>query len=388
MAIRLGVFVTHPIQYFAPLWRALAAAPGLSVRVHFFSDQSVRGGLDRDFKVPVAWDTPLLAGYEHCFLSRNTDLSRPWSVSLPNAAGVLRDGQFDWVMIHGYTQRFEVQVVRAARALGIPVLQRGEVSDARATPAGWYRRVLKDLYLRWFYQHIERFCYIGENARRHLLRLRVGEDRMFFSPYSVDSDTFDRQREGLDHFSCRRQLGIGPAQTVVLFSGKFIPRKAPLLLLEAVSRLADRERVTLLMVGDGELRQAVEERARRLLGDRAILPGFVNQTKLGAYYRAADIFVLPSLFETWGLVVNEAMHFCLPVVVSSAVGCRPDLVHEGKTGLVFPAGSAEGLAGCLRALLDAPGRARAMGAAAGEHIRGYTTEASGAGIRKALGLDR
>jgi glycosyltransferase involved in cell wall biosynthesis len=388
MATRLGIFVTHPIQYFAPLWRALAGVPALSLRVHFFSDQSVRGGLDRDFNVPVAWDTPLLAGYDHRFLSRDADLSRTWSVSLPDAAGVLRDGRFDWVMIHGYTLRFEVQVARAARALGIPVLLRGELSDARATPTGWYRGVLKDLYLKWFYRHVERFCYIGENARRHLLRLGVGEDRMFFSPYSVDSDTFDRQREGLDRDRCRRELGIGPAQTVVLFSGKFIPRKAPLLLLEVVSGLAARERVTLLMLGDGELRPAVEAKARRLLGDRAILPGFVNQTKLGAYFRAADVLVLPSTFETWGLVVNEAMHFRLPVIVSSTVGCRPDLVHEGKTGLVFPAGSADGLAECLCGILDAPERAREMGAAAGELIRGYSLEASAAGIREALGLDR
>ena len=383
---RLGIFVTHPIQYFAPLWRELAAYPGLSVRVHFFSDLSVRGAPDPGFKVPVAWDVPLLDGYDHVFISRTADVSKPLSVALPDARATLRDGGFDWVMVHGYTNRFEIQVVRAARALGIPVLLRGELTDVRPSEAPWHCRLLRDWYLKWFYGQVDRFCCVGQNARWHLLRLGVGEDRIFFSPYSVDSALFEGQRARLGREECRERLGIGPGQLVLLFSGKFIPRKAPLLLLEAISRLRERERVTLVMLGDGELRPAVEAVAREVLGGRAFLPGFVNQTQLGPFFRAADVFVLPSLFETWGLVVNEAMHFGLPAVVSSKVGCGPDLVCEGKTGLVFPAGDAQGLANCLQKFLDEPGLARCMGEAAQEHVRAYSIEASLKGVRQALGV--
>lgn len=386
MSQRLGIFVTHPIQYFAPLWRRLAAHLGLSVRVHFFSDHSIRGGEDAGFKVPVAWDVPLLEGYDHTFIGRTADLARPLSISFPDARATLREGRFDWVMVHGYTCRFEIQVVRAARRLGIPVLQRGELTDARPYEIVWYRRLLRDRYLKWFYRHIDCFCYIGANAHRHLVRLGVSEDRLFFSPYSVDSDLFEEQYRRLDREACRRELGIASEQLVLLFSGKFITRKAPLLLLEAISQLAVRDKLTLIMLGDGELRSEVEVRAKALLGSRAILPGFINQTQLGRYFRAADVFVLPSLFETWGLVVNEAMHFSLPAIVSSAVGCTPDLIREGETGLVFPSGSAEGLAVCLQKFLDVPERAGAMGIAAREHIRRYSTEASAAGITQALGL--
>jgi glycosyltransferase involved in cell wall biosynthesis len=386
MSKRLGIFVTHPIQYFAPLWRELAADPNLSPRVHFFSDHSLRGAPDPGFKVPVAWDVPLLEGYDHTFLSRNADLSRPLSIAIPNARATLREGRFDAVMVHGYTCRFEIQVVRAARRLGVPVLLRGELTDARGYETKWYRRLLRERYLKWFYKQIDTFCYIGENARRHLLRLGVSEERMFFSPYSVGSRLFEEQHARLDRDQCRRDLGISSEQFVILFSGKFIPRKAPLLLLEAISRLADRDKLTLLMLGDGELRSEVEVRAKALLGGRALLPGFVNQTQLGRYFRAADVFVLPSLFETWGLVVNEGMHFGLPAIVSSAVGCAPDLIREGETGLVFSSGSADGLAACFQRLLDDPEQVRAMGAAAHEHIRRYSTEASARGIKQALGL--
>lgn len=386
MSKRLGIFVSHPIQYFAPLWRCLAAKPDLSVRVHFFSDHSVRGGQDAGFKMPVAWDVPLLEGYDHSFLSRSADLSRPGSVSIADARSVLREGRFDWVMIHGYAYRFQKQVIRAARRLGIPVLLRGELTDATPYEIVWYRRLLRDHYLKWFYGHVDRFCYIGANARRHLLRLGVSEERMFFSPYSVDSALFEEQSQRFDRFACRRELGIAPGQLVLLFSGKFIPRKAPLFLLEAIARLPDREKLTLIMLGDGELRSEIETRAREILGRRAIIPGFVNQTQLGRYFRAADVLVLPSVYETWGLVVNEAMHFRLPAIASSGVGCAPDLIRDGETGKVFPVGDTKELADRLEAFLHAPELAQEMGAAAGEHIRRYSTEASATGITQALGL--
>lgn len=386
MSKRLGIFVSHPIQYFAPLWRCLAARSGLSVRVHFFSDHSVRGGEDAGFKMPVAWDVPLLEGYDHSFLSRSADLSRPMSVSIADARSVLREGQFDWVMIQGYVYRFQRQVIRAARRLGIPVLLRGELTDATPYETVWYRRLLRDHYLKWFYGHVDRFCYIGANARRHLLRLGVSEDCMFFSPYSVDSALFEEQSRRFDRAACRRELGIAPEHLVLLFSGKFIPRKAPLFLLEAIARLANRERLTLIMLGDGELRPEIETRAREILGGRAVIPGFVNQTHLGRYFRAADVLVLPSVYETWGLVVNEAMHFRLPAIASSGVGCAADLIRDGETGRVFSVGDAKELADRLEAFLHAPERAREMGAAAGEHIRRYSTEASATGITQALGL--
>jgi hypothetical protein len=142
--VRLGIFASHPIQYFAPLWRALAATPELDVLVHFFSDQSVRGGVDSGFGVAVAWDVPVLDGYASRFISRKADLSQPASVRLPSPKRLLQEGQFDQVMIHGYAYRFERQVVQTARRLGISTLMRGELTDTKHLAAPWYRRVARD----------------------------------------------------------------------------------------------------------------------------------------------------------------------------------------------------------------------------------------------------
>jgi glycosyltransferase involved in cell wall biosynthesis len=386
-ALRLGIFVTHPIQYFAPLWRLLAATPGLDLTVHFFSDHSVRGGVDTGFGVNVAWDVPLLDGYRHEFVSRQVDLTRPRSVGLTGARQRITHRRFDVVMIHGYTHRFEVQVVRAARAASVRTLIRGEFSDVpRMGGRARFQRLARDLYLRWFYGHVDTFCYIGEEARRHLRRLGVPQTRLFFAPYSVDTALFEAQRQAWPRAAARQALGVADDEVVLLFSGKLIPRKAPLLLLEAVRRLQRSERVVVQIVGDGELRDRVMAAGQRVLGDRLRIAGFVNQSRLGCYYGAADIFVLPSHYETWGLVVNEAMQFGLPAVVSSAVGCHRDLVLEGRTGMIFAQGNPDALAACLQRFIDDPALAPRLGAEARRHVAGYSTAATAAGVLCALGL--
>ena len=386
-SLRLGIFITHPIQYFAPLWRALAATSGLDVVVHFLSDHSVRGGLDPGFGVNVAWDVPVLEGYQHEFVTRGANLAAPRSVELPDAWARITPRRFDVVMIHGYTYRFERQVVRAARANGVRTLLRGEFSDVLPFRGrGRLKALARDQYLRWFYGHIDMFCYIGTEARLHLRRFGTPDHRMVFAPYSVDTVLFEAQRRAFSREESRAVLKIAADQLVVLFSGKLIPRKAPLLLVDALRHLARIDKLVLLILGDGALRSIVEQQARTLLGDRLHMLGFVNQSQLGRYYSAADVLVLPSHYETWGLVVNEAMQFGLPAIVSSKVGCHRDLVVEGHTGMVFEQGDATSLAQSLQALLNVPDLARRLGEQARAHVASYSTEASAAGVRHALAL--
>jgi glycosyltransferase involved in cell wall biosynthesis len=172
---------------------------------------------------------------------------------------------------------------------------------------------------------------------------------------------------------------------VILFSGKLIPRKAPLLLVEAARGLRHLETTWLLVLGDGELRDVVSARGKEVLGERFLAPGFVNQSRLGVYFAASDVFALPSRFETWGLVVNEAMELGLPVVAGSKVGCHPDLVVPGVTGLVFADGDRDALSRALDEILADPRRASDMGLAAQRHVAGYGTDATVRGLLSALG---
>lgn len=382
--IKLGVFTTHPIQYHAPLWRNLAKRPDLDLTVHFFSDHSVRGGIDEGFNRPVTWDVDLLKGYKSVFISRDANLSKPTSVKIPNVRSLLKERDFDCVFIQGYTHGFEIQVLQEARRQNIEVVMRGEFSDIaqRSQAKAWVRQN----YLRWFYNKVSVFGVIGENARQNLVRHGVSEDRMVFAPYNVDTDLFEAQKKKFKRETVRRQLGLKEKDIVLLFSGKLIPRKEPLLLLEAMGKLRDYPNLKLIIMGDGPLKNEVQKAATRFIPKKLVFQGFVNQSELGRYYRAADIFVHPSYGETWGLVINEAMQFGLPVLTSDRVGCRLDLVKPGLTGFVFPSGNAERLAFFLETMVRNPDWTKKMGEKAEKLIGFYSSKLAADGIDRAVHL--
>ena len=188
--------------------------------------------------------------------------------------------------------------------------------------------------------------YVGEQNRRYFEHFGMPAKRLFPAPHCVDNAMF---REGAAALRSRRRairagLGIDDAAPVVLFCGKLIDKKQPLLLVEAFARVRHHRPCWLLLVGTGELEGAIRARATPGIPN-VLMPGFLNQTELPAAYAAADLLVLPSgLHETWGLVVNEAMNFGLPIVVSDKVGCAADLVRPGWNGFVVESGNVGALA--------------------------------------------
>jgi glycosyltransferase involved in cell wall biosynthesis len=383
MKARLAIFVTHPVQYHVPIWRGLACTPGLEVEVFYFSDHSVRGGLDTGFGRNVSWDVPMLEGYSHTFVSRDADLSRPDEVTLVEPEILLGDGGFTHVLIHGYTHGFEKQVLEAASKLGLRSIVRGEFADAGRN-RNILKRTARDIYLRRFYARTDALCYVGTEARRHLSRFVSDESRLFFSPYSVDTELFERQKAMFEPGSSRRASGVAEDSFVFLFSGKLIPRKEPLLLIEALGRLPREMNVELLVVGDGPLKDAVVDRGNAVLGSRFHFRGFVNQRNLGGCFRASNALVLPSNYEAWGLVANEAMQFGLPVVLSDRVNSHEDLVVPSRTGYVFRSGDVNSLAEALSLLCSDPAKAATMGAKAAEHVQRFSTTAAVRGLVDAV----
>ena len=107
-------------------------------------------------------------------------------------------------------------------------------------------------------------------------------------------------------------------------------------------------------MGDGPLRGEMEDFADNHRIKSIYFMGFKNRQEMGIFYALSDIFVLPSRRETWGMVVNEALCFSLPVIVSDQVGAGVDLVVSEKNGLIFPAGDINQLADRLSKLVKIP----------------------------------
>ena len=387
--MRIGYLVSHPIQYQAPLLRHLVAHGGLDLTALFLSDFSLRTYVDPGFGVAVRWDVPLLEGYKSRFVPR---FHGGGEVSLLNPLhGDLRHllaGRIDVLWLHGYAQLANLRALAAARSLGIPVLLRCE-SNLASHPRGRFRKLVKEGVLRALFARIDGFLAIGSANADYYRHYGVPDERIHLVPYAVDN-AFFRARAALaapGREAFRAALGLKPGVPVILFASKFQGRKRAGDLWRAYRALATDHggpNAYLLFIGDGDGRAAIEAEARASGWDTVRFLGFRNQTELPAFYDLCDVFVLPSEFEPWGLVVNEVMNCRRPVIAGDQVGSAPDLVRHGETGWVFRTGDVPALSACLREAVADPARTRAMGEAAYRRVGGWDFAADLAGLRQAL----
>lgn len=381
--LRVAHLVSHPIQYFAPLYRELALRPEMDLTVFFYSDATAGAFVDVGFGRSVTWDTPLLDGYRYRFLpsAGRTDISGRF-LKRPNW-DIVREiarGRYDVLWVHGYAHLTTWLAVAAARARGMRVLIRDEQTLLHTRPL--HTRLLKWIALRALYSQTSAL-YIGEQNQRYFRHYGMSDERMFAACYCVDNGYFHAKAAQLAPLreEIRARLGIAGDAPMVLFVGKLIAKKQPLMLIEAFARARCTQRCSLLIAGDGPLRGAAEQLVARLEVPDVRFAGFLNQGELPETYAAADLFVLPSKqHETWGLVVNEALNFGLPVVVSDKVGCAADLVREGRNGFVVPHDSVERLAAAIEAIVADPMMRGRFGDESRRIVDRYSIEAAADGI--------
>ena len=383
--INLGILSTHPIQYDAPFFRRLAACQDMDTSV-FYCLNPAPSQQGVGFGTSFLWDVDLTGGYRHRFLKNVS--SKPGLASFngcntPQIADIIRDGGFDAFLVLGWNTRSMWQAMLASWKHGVPVLVRADNQlDASGNPAkGAGKRLVYPWFIRKFSVCLARGLRSEEYFRHY------GASRIARLPHFVDNDYFSRRagEERPKRQALRQALGIGPDEVVFLFEGKFEKKKRPMDLILAFQKIAavkNDPRMRLILVGDGTLRRECESYvSRHQLA--AVFTGFYNQTKMPEAYAVSDALVLPSdRGETWGLVVNEAMASGVPVVVSEAAGCSPDLVASGRTGFTYPCGDVDALCSAMAQVAAADHRA--MGEDARRHIADYSIEAAVAHLRAAL----
>ena len=383
-ALRLGILATHPIQYFAPLYRELAAARDVRLTVYFAHRPSAKEqGIG--FGVPFHWDVDLTSGYDHRFLtnvSPRPDLQSYAGCDTPEIAGIIARERFDAFLVSGWNTRSYRQAMRACWRQGVPVMVRG---DSQLTGP---RNLLKSLLKRAVYpRFVRRFAAclaVGTRSAEYFAH--YGARRIVSSPHFVDNAAFATQAETLraERAELRGRWGIAEEAFVPLFAAKFIEKKRPADFVRAVAAAGGG--IHGLMVGDGELRPSAELLAAGL-GARIAFAGFLNQSEIVRAFVAADVVVLCSDWrETWGLVVNEAMAAGLPAIVSTDAGCAPDLVLPEETGLQFARGDVPQLTAHLRRLAGDPALVRHMAARASAHVASFSAGAAAAGVLAAARL--
>jgi glycosyltransferase involved in cell wall biosynthesis len=388
--IRLAVVVSHPIQYYAPWFRMLALEPELELMVFYLWDFGVEPRADRGFGHTLVWDIPLLEGYPHCFVAnRAADPGTHHFNGLHNPTLVkeLLAWWPDTLLLFGYAYRSHLSLLLDPRLWRVPVLFRGDSHGLCPRP-GWRPRLASALRSMLFHRFAAVLA-VGQANAAWLRASGVPQRRIVIAPHAVDNQRFQDAAPAafMEAQQWRQQLGIPSQAPVVLFAGKFETKKCPLQLLEAFAGLPQLQAV-LVLAGAGALEQEIRRRAAALPRGRVIGLPFQNQSAMPRLYALADLVALPSFGpgETWGLCINEAMNMARPVLVSSHVGCGPDLVIPGRTGWIVPAGDQDALSAQLaEALADRP-RLQAMGEQALAHVATHSYAAATAGLHQALAL--
>jgi len=384
----LFIFIhTHPIQYFVPLYQYLTAQ-GLPLEVWYCDEAAGRGGYDAEFGHQVKWDLPLLEGYRYRFFANKGGRGhRGYEYYYnPGMIEALKEMPAAWVVVHAWNYRTCVMLLRHAHHYGHRLAFRGEANLAMEMARSAWQRLLRKWVFRYLLRYVDRFLYIGNQSRDFYRYLGMPERRLLFTPYAVDNARFQAFAGTHTKADARMQLGLPQDAFVALFVGKYIPKKRPLDLIQAFAK-AQLPNAMLVMVGEGELRITLEE-AVAIHGLRAnvLLTGFINQGSIAQYYRAADCFVLCSEYgETWGLAVNEAMNFGLPLIVSDRCGCAANLVEDGVNGYMFASNDIARLASLLKQMeaMGTEGRAR-MGQASQQQVEGYSFDAVHHGLKQLL----
>ncbi len=389
----LAIFMSHPIQYQVPLLGKLARNQHFNTRTYFYWDFGVKETYEADFKREIKWDIPILDGYKYSFL-KNYSLrpsSRFWGeVNFGVIPEIFRH-RYDAILVFGWGLFSNWLAILSALVTGTRVILHGESPMNQEVCKKGLQNVVRSIVLRQLFKHISAFLYIGKENRKFYEHFGVPQNKLFFAPYAVDNERYYEEGKLLpaDKNILRKSAGIAENGPIILFVGKLSVKKRPMDLLKAYEILLrswkSDLKPTLVYVGDGPLRNELEGYVAEHDLSGVYFSGFKNQLELSSHYAIADVFVLPSgLGETWGLVVNEAMCFGVPVIVSDMVGCGADLVREGENGFVFPLGDSEKLAKYISEVLSNEDARKICGKRSREIIKSYSQERDVEGIRAAL----
>jgi len=261
------------------------------------------------------------------------------------------------LFLHSLIDNYDV-LVDSLEAPSITTFVPGRLRQKRTVywseELGWGRKNIKQQISSIIKRYVAKNCDVlivpGTKHREYFINLGVREEKIIIAPNASDI----RLRSEANTIDIRKELGL-TNQRVALYVGRLIRRKGVEDLIWAFSQTNPDS--VLIIVGQGEMRKQLESLANELgIGNRVIFEGFVSEDMLPRYYRSANVCVVPSrgegMLDPWAFVVNEAMHYGVPVIATTAVGAAHDMVINGETGYMVPEGDIASLTDALNAVLD------------------------------------
>ena len=332
---------------------------GRDVTVLYCSKHGLEGETDKEFGVSVKWDIPILEGYTPVFFKNHSFKSSVygfWGLINLGLIPYLFKAPKSILIIYGWGYFSYWLSIIIGKLAGHTVCVRGDTNNiSEEQRAGLRFRIRKFILSKILFRMVDYCLYIGNENKQFYSSNEVPEKKLKFSPFSVDNNRFRNFHKKWDGKSqeLKKLLGLPMDKKIILFSGKYISIKRPLELLKAFHKCKFQQDATLVYMGEGSLRTAMENYIEENQLTNVVLTGFVNQSKVSEYYAVSSVLVMCSEKDAWGLSVNEAMNFSMPIILSNAVGSASDLVEDGKNGYVYPSGDVKELTKKLDLLLGA-----------------------------------
>ncbi len=354
--MRLAILSSHPIQYNAPWFKGLASHKGHVLKVFYTWSQTEAGRkYDPGFKKEIAWDIPLLEGYDYSFvknIAADPGSHHFGGIDNPELISELKTWKPDAILVMGWSFKSHLRAIRYFHGK-IPVIFRGD--STLLDESGGLKTLLRRVFLKWVYSYIDYALYVGENNKQYFLAHGLNKDQLVYVPHAIDNIRFEQPDDiyTAKAAQLRHDLHIAATDFVVLFAGKFEQKKNPLFLV-SLAKALDSRNIRFLFAGNGELKESILEQTGQ--DPRFTMIDFQNQTDMPVIYRLANLFVLPSAGpgETWGLALNEAMASGIPVIASAKTGGAIDLIKDGVSGKIINANDVQEAAAFIIKLQEEP----------------------------------
>ena len=340
---KIAWFDTHPIQYNTPAYEAIDKDKKISQTVYYMSDFSIRKYFDEQFDTHLKWDIPLLNGYKSKFLKNYSFLNHGSFFSYINISifyEIIKN-KYDLGITHRWSSVSHFFVCISCKISGTPYSVRGDSNSYMINPKNIFQSTIRKIIFR----NANVVFFIGAQNKKFYLSHGVAEKKLIRMPLCINNSFFRIIGLTIDITEEKKLLGIKD-EKVLLISSKLIEKKSVDTLILALKDIS--KPYFLLVVGSGKLERKLKKLSEQLNVKTKFL-GFVNQTKIPIYYWLADIFIMTSKREPWGLSTNEAMNCDCAIILSDKVGAKDDLIKNN--GFTFKAGDVNELRSKIEILL-------------------------------------
>jgi glycosyltransferase involved in cell wall biosynthesis len=373
MKRRLVILTEIISPYRIPLFNALAQRAEVNLQVIFLAETDPTLRQWQIYKDEIQFAYQILPSWRKRIGRYNALLNRGVAAALSTAAP-------DVILCGGYSYVASWQALCWARVHQVPFFLWSE-SNAQDLRGGHALvEFLKSVFLR----RCSGFVVPGRSAEEYLLAHAIKEDEIFIAPNAVDNDLYTAAAAAARQNDAKCRADLGLPRRYFLFAGRLVREKGVFELLSAYSKLDEslRQQVGLVFVGDGACRRQLEEQSGSISPGEIKFAGFAQREKLATFYALAEMLILPTYTDPWGMVVNEAMACGRTVVVSRVAGCAADLVRENWNGLLVPPRDVSLLASAMQRLASQPDLCSTMGANSLQRIDSYSPKEWAAGVER------